>query len=132
MNDQTPNTISTTATFFDLGVYKKMVVLTIVAPSSKHTVYFDAPIPKTRFVSLLSCSLYNSWNTLKAGGYMTYKIGDKTFYADILNAGNYNFETLATSMGLLIEANGGVDSFTLDDNLANLFDLKRSRNIPLQ
>ena len=109
-----------------------MVVLTIVAPSSEHTVYFDAPIPKTRFVSLLSCSLYNSCrNTLKAGGYMTYKIGDKTFYDEILNAGNYNFETLATylvksfekkpliitvhnaSMGLLIEANGGVDSFTL-------------------
>ena len=76
--------------------FKIRVVLTIDAPLSKHTIYFDEPIPKPRFLSCLSCSLYNSRNTLKTGGYMTYKIGGKNVNGEILNARNYNFETLAT------------------------------------
>ena len=44
-----------------------MVVLTIVAPSNYHTVYFDHPIPKTNYIRLLSCSIYNSWYNLRRG-----------------------------------------------------------------
>ena len=29
------------------------------------TVYFDQPLPKVHFMKMLSCSLYNSWDTLK-------------------------------------------------------------------
>ena len=42
-----------------------MVVLTIVAPSNPHTIYFDQPLRKPSYIRLISCSLYNSWDNLK-------------------------------------------------------------------
>ena len=42
-----------------------MVVLTLVAEANGQTFHFDEPIPKVHFMQLLSCSLYNSCNTLK-------------------------------------------------------------------
>ena len=42
-----------------------MVLLTIIAPSSEHTIYFDQPIRKPSYLRLLGCSLYNSWHNLK-------------------------------------------------------------------
>ena len=45
-----------------------MVVLTIVTQKNGETVYFVQPLPKVRFIKLLSCSLYNSWETLKNEG----------------------------------------------------------------
>ena len=45
-----------------------MVVLTIVMQKNGETVYFDEPIPKAHFMKLISCSLYNSWHTLKREG----------------------------------------------------------------
>ena len=52
------------ATFIEIGVYyiHRMVVLTIVAPSNDHT---EHPIEKPTYITLLSCSLYNSWYNLK-------------------------------------------------------------------
>ena len=44
-----------------------MVVLTIIAPSNDHTVYFDNPIPQPNYIRLLSCSLSNSWYNLTSG-----------------------------------------------------------------
>ena len=41
-----------------------MVVLTIVTQKNGETIFFDEPIPKVHFIKLLSCSLYNSWDTL--------------------------------------------------------------------
>ena len=45
-----------------------MVVLTLVTQKNGETVYFDEPIPQVHFMKLLSCSLYNSWDTLKNEG----------------------------------------------------------------
>jgi len=45
-----------------------MVVLTIVAQNNGETVYFGEPLPKVHFIRLLSCSLYNSWHSLKNEG----------------------------------------------------------------
>ena len=45
-----------------------MVVLTIVTSNNGETIYFDLPFPKVHYMKLLSCSLYNSWDTLKNGG----------------------------------------------------------------
>ena len=42
-----------------------MVVLTIVTQKNGETIFFDEPIPEVHFMKLLSCSLYNSWDTLK-------------------------------------------------------------------
>ena len=48
----------------------KMAMLIIAAPSSSHTVYSDKPLELVapRFVSPLSCTLYNSWHNLKHPG----------------------------------------------------------------
>ena len=45
-----------------------MVVLTIVTQKNGETVYFDEPIPQVHFMKLISCSLFNSWHTLKREG----------------------------------------------------------------
>ena len=42
-----------------------MVVLTIIAPSNEHTVYFKEPLSNPSYIRLLSASLYNSWYNLK-------------------------------------------------------------------
>lgn len=42
-----------------------MVVLTLVAETNGQVFRFDESIPKVHFMQLLSCSLYNSCNTLK-------------------------------------------------------------------
>ena len=45
-----------------------MVDLTFVTKTIEETVYFDEPILKVDFMKLISCSLYNSWHTLKNEG----------------------------------------------------------------
>ena len=74
-----------------------MVVLSIVAHSSEHTVYFESPIPKPHFVSLLSCSLYNSWHNLKQDDEVAYQRNNEEGLrrGRRIHQGNYNFKTLA-------------------------------------
>ena len=45
-----------------------MVVLTIVTKKNRETIHFQEPIPKVRFIKLISCSLYNNWYNLKREG----------------------------------------------------------------
>ena len=74
-----------------------MVVLTIVTQKNGETVYFDSPLPKVHFIKLLSCSLYNSWDTLKKEG--SAALQDRKFnpkgHISKLPAGNYNLDVLA-------------------------------------
>jgi len=51
-----------------LFVHNKMVVLTIVSEKNGETIYFDDDIPQVHFIKLISCSVYNSWDTLKKEG----------------------------------------------------------------
>ena len=51
-----------------------MVVLTIVTQKNGETVFLDQAIPQVHFMKLISCSLYNSWDTLKKEGIATLKI----------------------------------------------------------
>ena len=44
-----------------------MVIVTLTTIKNPHTVYFDQPIQKPSYIRLLSCSLYNSWNSLEKG-----------------------------------------------------------------
>jgi len=45
-----------------------MVVLTILTENNGEPIYFEDPIPQVHFIKLISCSLYNSWDTLKKEG----------------------------------------------------------------
>ena len=70
-----------------------MVVLTIIAPSSEHTVYFKEPIPKPSYIRLLSASLYNSWLNLKKRGEISWFTDDKKeATVMILPHGHYNLK----------------------------------------
>ena len=42
-----------------------MVVLTVLTYKNGETIYFEDPIPRVHFMKLISCSLFNSWDTLK-------------------------------------------------------------------
>jgi len=52
-----------------------MVVLTIAMQKNSETIYFEDLIPRVHFMKLISCSLFNSWDTLKREGSAT--LGDK-------------------------------------------------------
>ena len=51
-------------------VQYKMVVLTLVAQKNGGTIFLDQAIPQVHFMKLISCSLYNSWHTLKNGDFV--------------------------------------------------------------
>ena len=71
-----------------------MVVLTITATSSPCTVYFDRPIPQANYVSLLSCSLPNSWHNLKKQGEIILKKDGEELFDLKFPPGHYSAETL--------------------------------------
>ena len=41
-----------------------MVFITIVTRKNGEPIHFNEPIPKVKFIKLISCSLYNSWFNL--------------------------------------------------------------------
>ena len=108
------------------------------------TVYFDSPLPKVHFMKLLSCSLYNSWDTLKKEGsaaLQDQKLNPSGVISK-LPAGNYNLDVLAkkitnllskfsyhgletetnTPLGQLVIKNFGASRIGLDRDLANLLE----------
>ena len=121
----------------------KMVVLTIVTQKNRETIYFDQPFPKVHFMKLLSCSLYNSWDTLKNEG--SAGLDDRNLNPSgkisKLAAGHYDLDTLAkkirnllssipydglvaeanTPLGQLMINNFGESQISLDHHLAKLF-----------
>ena len=72
-----------------------MVVLTIVTEKNGETIYFEKPIRP--FMKLISCSLFNSWDTLKKEG--SAELGDIESREGIsigkILPGNYDLESLA-------------------------------------
>ena len=74
-----------------------MVVLTIVTQKNGETIYFDQPFPKVHFMKLLSCSLYNSWDTIK--NEVSAGLDDRQLNPNgkisKLAAGHYDLDSLA-------------------------------------
>ena len=77
-----------------------MVVLTIVTQKNGETIFFDEPIPQVHFMKLVSCSLYNSWDTLKNEG--SAVLGDEKKDPSVsvgrIPAGHYNLENMAAKI----------------------------------
>ena len=119
-----------------------MVVLTIVTQKNGDTFYFDTPIPKVHFMKLLSCSLYNSWDTIKGGSAaLDNRQLNPSGKVSKLAAGHYDLDSLAkeitnlflkfpyhelnaetnSPLGQLVIKNTGSSRISLDDNLVKLF-----------
>ena len=129
-----------------------MVVLTIVTQNNGDTVYFDSPIPKVHFMKFLTCSLYNSWDTIKGG---SAALQDRKLNpgakVSTLPSGYYDLDSLAKKitklftnldfhydglvvktnnpLGQLVIENTGKSQINLGDNLAKLFETRQ--NLPL-
>ena len=69
-----------------------MVVLTIVAQKNGETVYFDEPILQVHFMTLVSCSLYNSWHNLKMVGLIS--VDRSSVHIASIPQGHYNLVAL--------------------------------------
>ena len=122
-----------------------MVVLTIVTQKNGDTVYFDTPLPKVHFMKLLSCSIYNSWDTLKKEG--SAALDDRQLNPNgkihKLPPGHYDLDSLAKGMtelflslpydGVITETNSplgqlvikSTSQITLDSYLTKLFGAQR-------
>ena len=129
-----------------------MVVLTIVTQNNGDTIYFDSPLPKVHFMKLLSCSLYNSWDTIDGGsaGLQDRKLSPSG-KSSKLPSGHYDLESLAKTitnlftntdfhydglvaktndpLGQLVIENAGKSKINLDVDLAKLFGT--DQNLPL-
>ena len=126
-----------------------MVVLTIVTQKNEETIFFDEPIPEVHFMKLISCSLYNSWDTLKREG--SAVLGDEKRDPSVsvgrIPAGHYNLESMAKEIekifilykykldskinnpfGQLEITNTGTKPINLDRDLAELFGIGRKLN----
>ena len=123
-----------------------MVVITIVTQKNGETIFFDEPIPQVHFMKLISCSLYNSWDTLKNEG--SAVLGDEKKDPSVsvgrIPTGHYNLESMAneiksifqtyrydlatkinTPFGQLEITNTGTKPINLDRDLAELFGIGR-------
>ena len=125
-----------------------MVVLTIVTQQNGQTIYFEEPIPKGHFMKLISCSLYNSWDTLKREGSASLgdKNKDRALSASKILPGLFNnLESMAKEiqglfakykydlvteinqpLGQLVIKHFGGKPTELDRDLAGLFNIKRN------
>ena len=131
-----------------------MVVLTIVAQKNGETIFFDEPIHEVHFMKLISCSLYNSWDTLKNEG--SAVLGDEKKDPSVsvgrIPTGHYNLESMAEGIKHIFErykydlvtktntpfgqieivnkgAGTAVRPINLDRDLAELFGIGRKINI---
>ena len=123
-----------------------MVVLTIVAQENGETIYFEEPIPRVRFMKLISCSLFNSWYNLKREGSATLGDKDKGKAVSIskIVPGHYSLERMAKEIegmfskynykietainqpvGQLVIRNFGVKPVEFDRDLANMLGIGR-------
>lgn len=125
-----------------------MVVLTLVAQTNGQTVFFDEPIPKVHFIKLLSCTLYNSWDTLKKNeSEVSIVESHNTLKSSDLAPGHYTLETLPNTMveafkqhlyeisadaysplGQLVITNHGRKPIRIDRDLANLLNIGHDVN----
>jgi len=134
-----------------LFVEYKMVVLTIVMQQNGGTISFEKPIPKAHFIKIISCSLYNSWDTLKKEGSASLgdKNKDKAFSVRKLPPGHYNFKRISKQidrlfdkylyrqleteinqpLGQLVIKNFGGKPIELDRDLAGLLGIGRKLDL---
>ena len=117
-----------------------MVFLTLDANTKGQTFFFKEQIPNPRFIRLASCSLYNSWHTLKKRGALSYKVGNITD-KELIRPGHYNedgivkmlqkafsnhplsISTHTLTHNWIIGRNKNTAGFWFDEDLAKILDI---------
>ena len=121
-----------------------MVVLTIVTQKNGETIFFDEPIPKVHFMKLISCSLYNSWDTLKNEGTFSIVQPNQSLSVSKIPPGHYTLEAAAKHLeeslkiyiyeisaetyspfGQLVITNHGKRPLRIDRDLSVFLDIGR-------
>jgi len=82
-----------------------MVVLTLFGIRNGETLFLDDPIAKVHFAKLISCSLYNSWNTLKKEGTISFADPSKpkNRFVTKLYPGHYDLKRFAEEIESIVE-----------------------------
>ena len=79
-------------------VQYKMVLLALVTQKNGETIFLDQAIPQAHFMKLISCSLYNSWDTLKNDGTLTMVESTDRVKVSKIPPGHYTLEAVAKQM----------------------------------
>jgi hypothetical protein len=127
-----------------------MVVVTIVTPENGKTIYFDEPLPEANYVRLLSCSFYNSWDTLKRMGEVSLFATQDNASVVKLPPGHYDLESMAkeisglfkkykvelptetnTPVAQLVITNPDLRKIVLDRDLAAMLGIGQKLLIPI-
>ena len=129
-----------------------MVVLTSVMQKNGETVFLDQAIPQVHFMKLISCSLSNSWDTLKNEGTLSIVESTDSVKVSKIPQGHYTLEAVAKQieeslkkhiyeisaetylpLGPLIITNHGINTLKLDRNLSKFLgisgDFKNGGNV---
>ena len=85
----------------------KMVVSTIIADSSDHTVRFKDLLGKSSYIRLMSCSHYNSWYNLKRRGKVSIFDRQNNASVKMISSGKYTLESLAKALGKILSEEKG-------------------------
>ena len=72
-----------------------MVVLTLVTQKNGETVFLDQAITQVHFMKLVSCSLYDSWDTLKKQSIAIMGEETKPIETSTIPPGHYTLENLS-------------------------------------
>ena len=117
-----------------------MVFLTLDANTNGQTFFFKELIPNPRFIRLASCSLYNSWHTLKQRCRLFYKV-ENTTNKEFIRPGHYNEDGIVKMLQnafsnhpllisthtpihtLIIGKNKKTAGFWFDEDLAKILDI---------
>ena len=122
-----------------------MVVLTIVTEKNGETIFFEMRIPQVHFIKLISCSLYNSWDTLKKEGSANIELTEGVKSVNKIPPGHYDLQSLGGKIdnlfdrysyrqleteinqpnGQLVIKNFGAKPIEFDNDLANLLGIRR-------
>ena len=117
-----------------------MVFLTLDAKTNGQTFFFKEQIPNPRLIKLASCSLYNSWHTLKQRGGLFYKV-ENTTNKEFIRPGHHNEDGIVNMLQnaftnhsllisthtpthiLIIGKNTNTAGFWFDEDLAKILDI---------
>ena len=124
-----------------------MVVVTIVTRNNGETIFLDQTISQVHFMKLISCSLYNSWDTLKNEGTLSIVESDNSVKVSEIPSGHYTLEAVAKQMeeslkkhiyeisadaysplGQLVIINHGRKTLKFDPYLSNFLGISAIKN----